>query len=715
MSWSERFEVTGVARLSRFLPAARVLALIALVSVTWCVMLNRLSLAAWQTPLNYQGDAWVVLSRIKAAAEGQYWPVAAKNVPSLGAPFVANWDAHPTSEDLLYLATGTLARLVGLFPAANLAVLISHVLAAISFYACCRMLRCRWEWSFMGALAFALSPYLFFRSLPHLMLAFAWHVPLLLLACWWLGTRHGLRPGSRRFWLALGIALVTGLQNAYYTFLLVQLAGLAFLAQVIRKNNARQWIMPALVCGVAILGWIVGNADSLIFRATTPGSALSDARPYSDLELYALKPISLLMPPASHHWPALARLGQTYLNNTSLFNEANFAYIGLLGIGATLGLAGFSIARVLRHRRRSLPFQATHMLWIVVFAMPGGLNALLGMAGFTLFRATNRYSIAVLALALMFLAQFLTWISRRWSIGLRLGLAASLGLLATWDQLPRLALPEQLNAIARNVESDRIFVQALEEQLPAGAMVFQLPIAEYPEGASIHNMASYEHLRPYLVSSELRWSFGDDKGNPQFGWQYELAGLAPAELIEALERYGFAAVQINRKAYADRGAALLHGLRAAGRADTIESARGDLVGIRIHPVRLPERPAVAVIFASGWHGLETDPQGNSWRWSSGSARMVLLNSTPTPIARRVSFQISTLTKRHIQLRHGDRILVELELEGGKARQIADLTVTLAPGMNVFSWITDAPARSASRNDPRPLAFTVRNMRIRPQP
>ncbi len=703
-----------MTRTQRWLPALRLAGLVALTVMAWCIMLNRVSLAAWQTPLNYQGDSWIVLSRIKAAADGHYWPLAAKNVPQLGAPFIANWDAHPTSEDLFYLGMGLLARVIGLFPAANAGVLFGHLLAAVSCYAACRMLRCRWEWSFVSALAFALSPYLFFRSLPHVMLAYAWHVPLVLCAGWWLSTSHGLRPGSRRFWATVAIAGVTGLQNAYYTFLLIQLAGVAFVAQALRRGRRRQIVMPIVFAGVAMAGWLFGNFDSLYFQATAPHSTVNTARPYAELETYALKPIALTAPLPNHRWEAWAEWGQAYRRNTSPFNEANLAYLGLTGIGAVVALAGVSILRRLRAPRRRLPFQAGQMLWITCFSITGGLNALLGLAGFTLFRATNRYSIAILALAVLFLAQWLTSLTQQRPAWARLSLAVVLCALIAWDQLPRLTMPSQIERVAQLVESDQDFTRRLENRLPAGAMIFQLPMVEFPEGPTVHRMTGYQHLRPYLFSSDIRFSFGNDKGNFSSRWQEELEGLEALELAQALERYGFAAIQINRAGFADGGAALLEALRESGRTETIESVRGDLVAVLLQPTSQPERPAVWTDFSDGWHEPELDEQGVRQRWSADDALILAHNDSDQAVTRYLAFQIYTPVARHVRLSLGSHTLAEFDLADKEARDIPPIALTLQPGDNVLRFTTDRPAQQASASNPRRVAFLIRNFRCHPQ-
>ena len=58
-------------------------------------------------------------------------------------------------------------------------------------------------------------------------------------------------------------------------------------------------------------------------------------------------------------------------------------------------------------------------------------------------------------------------------------------------------------------------------------------------------------------------------------------------MIARLEAGGFQAILINRKGYADNAAALIDGLRDAGRGQTIESARGDLFCVLLQPSAPP--------------------------------------------------------------------------------------------------------------------------------
>ena len=82
-----------------------------------------------------------IFARIQAAAEGNTLPLQPQVIYRLGAPFGANWSAYPTSDLPLVCALGWLARSVGVFAAANLALLLATVSAALAFYGCARLCR----------------------------------------------------------------------------------------------------------------------------------------------------------------------------------------------------------------------------------------------------------------------------------------------------------------------------------------------------------------------------------------------------------------------------------------------------------------------------------------------------------------------------------------------------------------------------------------------
>src|SRR5207249_2171272 len=188
-------------------------------------------------------------------------------------------------------------------------------------------------------------------------------------------------------------------------------------------------------------------------------------------------------------------------------------YLGLVGIAGLASLAITTFARLVR-KSAPMPLEAAQVLWIVLQATVGGLNACLGVFGFYLFRATGRYSIFVLALALLFLVRQLSRLTKDKPILAMVG-AATLVVAVLVDQTPPIITRRQIEQTAKTVDSDSRFTREIESRLPPEALLFQLPIVDFPEAFP---GACYDHFRPYLFSRHLRFSFGAVKGRARDDW-----------------------------------------------------------------------------------------------------------------------------------------------------------------------------------------------------
>jgi phosphoglycerol transferase len=225
---------------------------------------------------------------------------------------------------------------------------------------------------------------------------------------------------------------------------------------------------------------------------------------------------------------------------------------------------------------------------LILFSLAGGINYLLGALGFLLLRATDRSSILISCMALYFLCE-----KSQPSLCSRWGwvIASFLIGVGIWDQLPRYPTWEEATRQQawRDFKSDQNFFGTLEKELPTGAMVFELPVKDYPEMGPVNEMGDYEHFRPVLHTRELRFSYGTVKGRGDNDWQKRVSSETPPEVIRDLERYGFSAILINRKAYKDRGNTLERDLCAAGAA--LQEMNQDFVILKIQPSESPEQPS----------------------------------------------------------------------------------------------------------------------------
>ncbi len=584
-------------------------ALLMLVMAAWCTATAKWKAIDWGVPIAYlepeKGDMLHMTALIKAAGEGEFVPLTWKQVPQFGAPNDGNWNDWPFVEELQINTLGILSRVFGLFGALNFGVLMAHWLAAVTFYLVARYLGCLRPWAFVGGLAYGLAPFIFAQSPHHVTTFYVWHVPLFLPVWRWVSTEGGMPWRSRRFWCAVGIGFVTGLQSPYFTNILCQITLLGGLALAWRHRSVAM-LKPALaVVAAAAAAFFLMNLDTWTYRLANGANQGAVVREYKWLEIYGLKLVDLVIPPVTHHSESFAKFGAEHQAGAPLVAALRDEgpYIGLVGI-ACLALLAVTTARSVVDRSPSgVPIAAWQVLWIVVTFTTGGLNTILGAFGFTLFRTGSRYSVVILAIALEYAAEWLSTRTRQAEAKGEadtvriavLSAVAVVGLVVLWDQVPRAPTGEQMMRIASQVASDQAFATEMESVLPAGAMVFQLPVMDFPE-SPLPTISSYDHFRPYLYTRTLRYSYGSMKGRPREDWQkvvqqkmfdgatpdqqaqkirFNIANVNAA--LDEIQKQGFMGLYINLNGFPDRGKGLLDALGELGfDAPPIRSAGGDL-------------------------------------------------------------------------------------------------------------------------------------------
>jgi phosphoglycerol transferase len=694
----------------------------ALVSLLAAVLLLELWKADLRVPFDYGGDALSFALVVKSIVDHGWYLTN----PSLGAPFGLELHDFPFADSLHLLVIKLMSSFTSdwalLF---NLYFLLGFPLIAMSAMAVFRHYRVPPLLALTASVLYAFLPSRLLKGEGHIFMDVFFQVPLaVLVALWVMGDEPPLTRDSGRRWPGLelrrgrSIAAVliclitscTGLYYAFFTgFLLLAGGGWASL----RRHTFRPLVAGAILAGVIAAGVAANGLPTMIYRARQGQNPQVAVRPASDAELYALKPVELVLPVDGHRLRALARFKQSYRSSPPALGEEGSS-LGLMGTIGLLALLGALVAGRPRMPARAELFRSLAALniFMLVLGVVGGLGSLFALLVTPQVRTYARVNVVIGFLALFALALLLERLAMRRPrlAEILAALALGLGLL---DQASLKAV-RPYAAVAAQYRVDAELVRRIEAAVPGESMIFQLPYLSFPEAAPLHDMGAYDAVRPYLHSRSLRWSQPAMRGRAGDAWLAEVSRRDPAELVQAVTAAGFQGILVDRDGYADHGAQIeraLFGLLGAeplvggelsfftlgrlqqrAQAELTPEAREQRRDRALHPVFFS--------WAGGFSGVETD-SGRSWRWCSGSGEILIENGSRTarPIAIRMTV-IAGKPPAHLDL-DGDLVSRRLEL-GPRAIPLA-LSLSVPPGRHRITFRSDGrPADAAG--DPRTLVW-----------
>ncbi len=519
-------------------------------------------------PGDDEADATLDLMLIKNMHETGWF----NHNPKLNAPFEQQWAEWPMGGDLLSytIKKGILAVTDDVPLTFNLFWLLTFPLTALAAFPALRALRVSWAAAVVGAVLFSLAPYHFRNGAGHQNLAFYVGIPTIVLICMKILGPDGALPtlsdlrhrsGWRRIrWLILGVVLV-GVTGIYYlAFLLALVAICAIVGAIARRAPGRL----AIALGFGAVGLVtsaLANLPTLAFRWSHAANLLGvpDRRPGVS-EAYPLRLVELLSPVTQHRFGPFAWFAdQVYAPKQRGFATA------MLGLAATIGLVAAIAALLVRAARRSRvtgwSFEAR--LGIVILTAffvgsGGGINRALELTGLSGVRAWTRIGIVISFASIVVFARLLdrlrVTLTRRSRARASITWATALSLIVVvglLDQASPALIPKPREAQWR---ADQRFTATLERQLPPNAMVFQLPVVDFPEHGATLDMSAHDHIKQgYLHSRTLRWSAGGIRGRSG-EWQWPAARLRTRTLVRGLSALGFSAVMLNREGSAAFGA-----------------------------------------------------------------------------------------------------------------------------------------------------------------
>jgi len=558
-----------------------------------------LALRLWEAdlgvPFVYTGDGQLFHAMITAALDNGWY----LSNPDLGAPLGSEWHDFPVaSGDTLHLLEVHVLSLFSNDPATvlNLFYLLGYALIAVSAFAVFRLLAISTGPAVVCATLYALLPYHFLVGESHPFHTAYWMIPiacflvLAVLAGRPLFARRETAPSrllafaSRSTLATLAACVVVGSAGSNYHALFA--AGLVAIAGVIAAIREDDWRRP-LLSGVIIVAAIVATVGlnatpTILYEARNGANETVGKRFPAESETASLTLASQLMPSPGHRIEALAELRRDYYESSPTPEAAAVPGLGLVGAVGLLSLLGHALAAAAGAVRRS-SFWSLHgnaaavVVASLLIATTGGFSVLIAHLLSPQLRVWARFNVFIAFFSLIAVALLLDLAIKRLGNAARGRVLAGV-LLATvlvigyLDQTSPAYVPTYSETRAE-FESDEEFVAAIEADLDPDAAVFQLPYVPFPEWPGVGRSSSFDLFRPYLHSSDLRWSYAAMQERPQ-DWQPGLIDDSVALALPGVATAGFAGIVIDRFAYADEGAELETAFSAELEAEPLVSEDG---------------------------------------------------------------------------------------------------------------------------------------------
>ena len=530
------------------------------------------------------------------------------------------------------------------------------------------------------------------------------------------------RSRWRRIAATLAITIVAASTGVYYAFFagfLLLAAGALAWSRGHRRSagaGAALFALVVIVAGAQLL-------PSAVYWARNGRNPAFPNRSPGESEWFGLKIAQLLLPVDDHRLPALARLKKAYNGYMPLVNENSSATLGLVASAGFLFLIFRSLLGVGRGRDDPLASLAALNLAAVLLGTLGGFGALFALLAAPTLRCWNRISIYIAFFSLCAIGLVLEAAKRRFRSPSFAALLAILLVAGIADQTSEGFVPPYEDD-QRIFQSDEAFVERIETALPPTSMVFQLPYMVFPESPPMNDMRDYSHLRAYVHSRSLRWSYASMKGRPAGEWERQVAALPAAEMVRTLALADFGGIYVNRWGYADRAEAIERDLTALlGRPAAISgdaqlsffdltafkrelrarSSDAEWQKLSAEVLRLP----LVYHWGDGCYALE-EGEGSNWRWCGQRGTLTILNTGSEPRRTKLDMLLSTFPFEPAEVSiEGDGIAERLRVS--PVEQAFSRTLTVSPPSSVLRFRSDAKPMMP-KGDVRELVFRVTSFR-----
>ncbi len=566
-------------------------------AVCLTLLLLVFALRLWRADLHVPlRDGWDVLphlAAVKGVAENGWF----LSNPSLGAPFQLDQRDYPVLDNLHFLVIKLIA-LGTRDPALilNLFFILTFPLATLTTLWVLRGFGISPGPALVGSLLYSFAPFHFSRGVSHVFLSAYYLVPLVVAVALDIlldrgiflrrapnpptspTRKRGMPPSLARasgllafvrervHWLArtlgvprtamaLTVCLLVGGTGAYYAFFTLSFLLLAGVLAAWRLHRLYPLATAGVLSGIVLLSSLANGLPTLLYQAEHGINSETVHRQVWDAEVCSLRLTALFVPVPRHYVPFMAEWAKRYQVDLAQFvGEHGAAHLGIVGCLGFLMLLVWMLPRT-RITASAAPQWLDGLAWLnlgaLLLGLSGGFGVLFNFTCTPLIRCYNRVSIFIAFFCLAAVALALDRLCKSLPTTAKYGILALVLGIGFLDQTGRDVIPDHAG-LQRCYREEEEFYQRVEAAVPAGSLILQLPYMAFPEAPPVGRIpCSYDHLRGYIHTQSLRWSFGAMRGRYADVWHARLAEKETPELLEAAVLAGFAGLFLDRQGVAN--------------------------------------------------------------------------------------------------------------------------------------------------------------------
>ena len=405
--------------------------------------------------------------------------------------------------------------------------------------------------SIVIALLFAFAPYHFMRGMDHLTLSNNMSIPLVIFVASYI---IGYAKVSK---LSVVISsILIGLGYGYYYFFGLIVLGLAFIFRMLSSLDWRKNIKSCWPICLVIITVIITLMPKIGVNIIYGKNIEAGARVFWEQEIYGLRIIQMLLPVDYSRFSWLSSITHKYESVVQI-TENRTSNLGLVSsFFFILSLVLFALSvignlEIFKNRFVLFKFLSFSSIFLVLIGTIGGFGEIFNWLITPQIRCYNRSSILIMGICLVLGAIFISsYKSKKILYLFSLILILCLGFA---DQIPKRSSPYWQQSIKTEMDMYKDYFAKIEDALPQGSMIYQIPFMDYPEAGWVNKIYDYHQFYGYLNTKSLKWTYGGVRGRQNLAKELYIDGPLSKRLIYGLQENNFAGVLVDTDGFADNG------------------------------------------------------------------------------------------------------------------------------------------------------------------